>query len=74
MNTNQYSDQKLLARRTYHFKLRQRERCISCQAVLMTLRFGLRHEHSNFVYFYLRGLLIVADRYGNLVTAYYPPE
>jgi hypothetical protein len=71
MNTTQISDQERLAKRTYHFKLRQRERRISCQDVLMTLRYGHRHEHEGFIYFYSRGLYIVADCREKLVTAYW---
>ena len=71
MNMTQNSDQELLAKRTYHFKRRQQKRRISCQNVLTTLRFGHRHEHGGFVYFFLRGLFIVADWRGNLVTTYW---
>lgn len=71
MNTTQISDQERLAKRTRHFKLRQRERRISCQDVLMTLRYGHRHEHEGSIYFYLRGLYIIADCRENLVTTYW---
>lgn len=71
MKTTQACDQALLCKRTSHFKQRQRERNITCQDVLTVLRFGHRHEHGRFVYFYSRGLFLVSDRRGNLVTAYW---
>jgi hypothetical protein len=71
MNTTHTDDQKLLAKRTHHFKKRQYDRRISSQDVLMTLRYGHRHEHRGFAYFYSRGLYIVADLRGNLMTTYW---
>jgi len=72
MNTTlQVLDSTPLQRRTQHFLQRQRERRINCQQVLTALHFGHRHEYGGFVYFYSRGLFIVADQRGNLVTAYW---
>ena len=69
--TPQTLDSAPLQKRTQHFLQRQRERRISCQDVLTALHFGHRHEYGGFVYFYSRGLFIVADQRGNLVTAYW---
>ena len=72
MNTTPMTlDSAPLQKRTQHFLQRQRERRISCQDVLTVLHYGHRHEHGGFVYFYSRGLFIVADQHGNLVTTYW---
>ena len=64
-------DRSPLQRRTQHFIRRQRERRISCQEVLMALAYGHRHEHGDFTYFYSRGLFLVVNLDGYLVTAYW---
>ena len=71
MTPSQDHDQDLLRKRTFHFLQRQRERRIPCHDVLITLRFGHRHQHNGYSHFYSRGLYVIADRRGNLVTTYW---
>ncbi len=72
MTTPQTCDQEMLAKRTYHFELRQRERGISDHDVVLAIRCGNTTRYirdgRQFRRYDWFDLVIIQDVEGRLVT------